>query len=671
VILSPPAEPRERSAVSVIDGSATDRLERPHQKRGEELVALVCLLAVLCADLVLIRFGLDAQDEGYFVEQATRVLHGQLPYRDFDSLYTPGLLYLHAAVLSVFGGSPLIDLRAVGLISRLVLGVGLYLVCRRLVRPAIAVLPSLFILVGLDRLPSTWEPHPGWPSAALTVIGVWAFMRLPELTGFRRAVLLIGLGTLAGLTFVFKQNAGVLLGLALVLGFAWQPRSVTRPLRVAQFALLVLTLAATLVLIRPHFDPVMALYLIVPLLAVGYAVLRQVRVDSDGATLASLIGAIACLGVGFCVVSLPWLVALMSALNWDLDLVKSFVGVTNQDVLWYPLKAPGATAWATLLGLALAMLLLVRARRWYAGVLALVLIVAFSVLMVTVTAEAGEPLSLAVLLAPGRAAYGWALTLPFVSMLAGAFLLATADLPPRTAWLLRWLAIASAVTFLTEYPRMDEVHLTWSACLPLATGAVALAYVFSDLARRWNTRGLARYVLAAALVLVPLATAARNIGVRTEGFVGLVDTSLPENAGAGLKFAARTRLDAPSSVAGITVPTLEASRLIAASKYVSANTRPGEPIFVYPTAPLLYVLAERPNPVRFAHLYPGAASPAELAGVIGTLEATPVNLVVVSESQLLFWGRPAQNTELEEYLANNYAPVAQFGDYYVLRRYLR
>ena len=45
-----------------------------------------------------------------------------------------------------------------------------------------------------------------------------------------------------------------------------------------------------------------------------------------------------------------------------------------------------------------------------------------------------------------------------------------------------------------------------------------------------------------------------------------------------------------------------------------------------------------------------------------------MNLVVVSESQLLFWGKPAQNTVLEDYLAANYAPVAQFGDYYVLRR---
>jgi hypothetical protein len=622
----------------------------------------------LCADLLLIRFGIDAQDEGYFVEQATRVVRGQIPYRDFDSLYTPGLLYIHAALLSMFGASPLIDVRAVGLISRAVLGISLYLLCRELVRPAIAVLPPLFILVGLDRLPSTWEPHPGWPSAALTVLGVWLFMRLPGQRGVRRVGLLIGLGALSGLTFVFKQNAGMLLGLALVLGLAWLEPTVTRARRIVQYLLLWITLAATAWLIRPHATVTIVPYFFVPLLAVAYAALRPVRVARDGKGLVPLMAAVACLGIGWILVSAPWLIALLSALNWDFELVKSFVGVTNQDVLWYPLTGPGGGAWASVLGLALALLLLVRARGWFGRCLALLLVLAFGVAMVVVTAETGQSLWLSVLLAPGRAVYGWALALPVVSILAGA-LLSTTALPPRTAWTLRWLTLASAVTFLTEYPRVDEVHLTWSACLPLATGAVVLAYLFDDLAHRWQVRGVMRFVLATALVLVPATLAARNLGVRMDGFVTLPDTSLPENAGAAVQLAPRTRLADPPSVAGISVPTPEASRLIAAAQFVSANTRPGEPIFVYPTAPLLYVLADRPNPTRFAHLYPGAATPGELADVIAELNGAPVNVVVVSESQLLFWGPPGQNAELETYLADHYTPIAQFGDYYVLRRH--
>ena len=127
-----------------------------------------------------------------------------------------------------------------------------------------------------------------------------------------------------------------------------------------------------------------------------------------------------------------------------------------------------------------------------------------------------------------------------------------------------------------------------------------------------------------ALVLVPLATAARNLGVRAEGFVGLPDTQL-----------ARERGRRPAVCASARAWTIRPggryhrahARGLAPDRgrrsTSAANTRPGEPIFVYPTAPLLYVLADRPNPTRFAHLYPGAASPSELASVIGTLETRP------------------------------------------------
>jgi hypothetical protein len=668
-LAAPLVEAPPATSSNVAGGRAAGTAARLRHRPGEALLALASLFAVFFADLLLMRFGMDAQDEGYFLEQASRVLRGQLPYRDFDSLYTPGLLYLHAALLSLSGGSPLIDLRIVGLVSRVVLGLALYFVCRRFVRPAIAVLPSLFILIGLDRVPSTWEPHPGWPSAALTILAVGAFLWLPAQTGLRRVLLILGLGALTGLVFVFKQNAGVLLGLALVLGLAWQGPSVSRPLRVVQVALVVVALAATLVVIRPHINLLIAVYFLGPLGAASYAALRPVRVEADGRRLAACMGEVVCLGVGFGLVTLPWLIALLSALDGDLSLVKSFIGVTNQDVLWYPLAGPGGGAWASLPGLALALLLLVAARGWAGKALALLLAAACALALVVVTAEAGEALGLALLLAPGRAAYGWALLLPVVSMLAGAVLTTARALPERTAWMLRWLVVVSAVTFLTQYPRVDEVHLTWSACLPLATGAVVLGYLYSQLAKRWDVHGFGRFVLALSLVLVPLATAARNLGVRTDGYIGLPDASVTQPSGASFAVAPRTRLVDPRIVAGITVPRLETTRLIATAQFVSANTRPGEPIFVYPTAPLLYVLADRPNPTRFAHLYPGAASPTELAAVISTLETAPVNLVVVSESQLLFWGPPTQNTDLENYLGNNFTPVAQFGDYYVFRRH--
>jgi hypothetical protein len=237
-------------------------------------------------------------------------------------------------------------------------------------------------------------------------------------------------------------------------------------------------------------------------------------------------------------------------------------------------------------------------------------------------------------------------------------------LPSSRAWLLRWMTVASALTFLTQYPRVDQVHLTWSACLPLATGAVVLAHLYTFLTRRWDASGASRFVVACALVVVPIATVLLNLGTRTDGFVVVGDDS----GRLAVQLAPTVTLSSPPAVAGTTVVEDQARTLVATAQFIAANTAPGEPIFVYPTAPLMYVLANRPNPTRFAHLYPGAASPTELDTVIATLDKTPVNLVVVSESELEYWGPPGQNARLETYLVANYDEIAQFGEYRLLHR---
>src|SRR4029453_9223299 len=41
-----------------------------------DIVAAVCLIAFALTGIFLLRVGIDSLDEGYFVEQAVRVLHG-------------------------------------------------------------------------------------------------------------------------------------------------------------------------------------------------------------------------------------------------------------------------------------------------------------------------------------------------------------------------------------------------------------------------------------------------------------------------------------------------------------------------------------------------------------------------------------------------------------------
>jgi hypothetical protein len=127
------------------------------------------------------------------------------------------------------------------------------------------------------------------------------------------------------------------------------------------------------------------------------------------------------------------------------------------------------------------------------------------------------------------------------------------------------------------------------------------------------------------------------------------------------------RIEGLPSAEGLLVPQ-PGDQLRAVAEFVRFTTASGEPIFVYPSSPLLYVLTDRPNPTRYSHLYPGAAPPGELGGVMATLDRVPVRTIVVSDDALAFWGPPGDNAALEDYLAARYEDSTRFGSYRVLTR---
>jgi hypothetical protein len=468
--------------------------------------------------------------------------------------------------------------------------------------------------------------------------------------------------------FAFKQNAGALLLLALVAFSAWQgfePRQllVTRTLRLTQLVLLVAVVLAAVWLIHPSESVTANVYFLVPLAAAGVAVLGRVSVSPDGRQLGSWLRVALLLGLGCALVTLPWIVILAIALDGRLDLLRGFVGAVDHALLFHPLTGPSGGAWASLLGVAIAGMLAVRARQQRPLLCAAVAAgVVFAASGVLLTGEPGETVLLATLMAPGRTAIDLPIMLPVVCILAGAWQ-SLRSAPTFATWRLRWLTFAGALTFLTQYPRIDDGHLAWSASLPLATGAVVLGQLHATLSDRWSLGRAARTVLGVVLVAVPVATALPALADRSHGFVDVsdagrlaprlesttIETSLPE-------------------IKGLIVPSEQAATLLAAVRFVRANTAPDEPIFVYPSSPLVYVASDRPNPTRFTHLYPGAASAPELQGVIAALDQMPVRLVVVSGAELAFWGPPAGNQPLEAYLAAAYREVARFGSYRVLMR---
>ena len=694
--------------------------EKVHRTRGTSglaglvrpgvpgVLALGLIAACLIVDRSMLRVGLDELDEGYFADQATRVLHGQLPYRDFENLYTPGLVYLHAWLFGVLGGPSLIGMRLASLAARAGVGVGMYVLGRQLLSPLWAALPALFLLVGLDTIPAGWEPHPGWYSTVFAIACVWLLAQVPSAR--RRWPWLVGAGVAAGVSYVFKQNTGAFLAIGavdflLLQGADVPRRPVTLGLRAVQWLAAIGTLAIVGWLMHAYLDVAVALLIAGPLLAAGVVLLRRDTVAervsphargdaaegvrqpvAGGASVDAVdhlrerpdrprhsvgVGAGA-VGVGdrlvlvlpFLVgaigVTLPWLAVLTLSLGGHVELLGGFVGGVDQAALYAPIELPSATA---LPGVAIAVLLVAglgprSSRRWRSVIVAA--ISCLVVLSVWLTRVADEPVVASVLLMPQRAGVGLATLLPAMGGLGAAWLCRRAVRDAHD-WRVRWYLVAGAVTLLTQYPRMDTVHLAWSAPILLVVGALVLARACAFLDTRWQlTRG-ARGILRGAALFVPLLAALPAVYLRAGVlYEADPDTGWPTDAWL-------IPLDRPPLVLGFRVAAVANFQLTDLLDYLRTSTVEGDPVFVYPSEPLVYVLANRPNPTPFSHIYPGI-SPRDVQLLIQDLEAAHVRTVVVSDAWLGFWDFGGGTQPIDDYFKAQFAEVARFGVYRVLER---
>ena len=89
----------------------------------------------------------EVYDEGLSVSGATRILRGQLPYRDFSTGYSPARFYTIAGVLKVFGATVLAA-RVWDMVWRLAI-VGLGILLARATSPRQPVHPLPLICAGM------------------------------------------------------------------------------------------------------------------------------------------------------------------------------------------------------------------------------------------------------------------------------------------------------------------------------------------------------------------------------------------------------------------------------------------------------------------------------------------------------------------------------------------
>ncbi len=515
--------------------------------------------------------GWVPHDEGSLGLSAMRLLDGQLPHRDFDEIYTGGLVWLNALGFQILGVS-LHSIRVLHFLFFLGFVPALYYVVTRFVSP----LPA----AGLTALASTWStPNyaaamPSWHNLYFAVFGTAAMLRFLE-TRARRW--LVVAGACGGLSFLAKMPglyfiaAGLLFLIHLeqtstdLMAAAPTRRGRLYPLFVTTGLISFVALLGAMV--RSHPQPVEFLHFILPGAGVvGWLVAREWsgRGGTDAARFRELFGLTWPFVGG---ASLPVAIFLMPYAA-SRSLASFYRGVfvlpvKRLDFTFHPPPplAGTLTAVALLALVALALRLGSRGRTIVAAVA--------SCVFASLLALSGKNAALYQL-----SFWAAATSIP-VLVMAGLALLHLRVRPPLRVQQVFLVLTVAAVCSLLQYPSSAPVYF----CFVAALGVIAAVAIASLLER---PPGL----LLAAMGAFFLAFAVVRV---TPGFVYSMGRSyLPDEQTARL---------VPAVAGGMWVYAEDAQEYNRAAALVGAHAS-GEYIYAGPDCPEIYFLTGNRNPTR-------------------------------------------------------------------------
>ena len=173
----------------------------------------VCLASILLL-IALMDSRVLPYDEGLILYGAARVAGGDVPYRDFWTLYGPASFYVLGGLFRFFGESVLVG-RSFDIVCRSAIIVLAYLLARRLVSGGIALaaaLASLFILIAAQSYEA-----PIFPSLACALLAIWIVAR--AMSAERPQLLSASAGVAVGVAVAFRNDIGIYAFIAVA--FAW------------------------------------------------------------------------------------------------------------------------------------------------------------------------------------------------------------------------------------------------------------------------------------------------------------------------------------------------------------------------------------------------------------------------------------------------------------------
>lgn len=171
----------------------------------EALPFLIALIGGVICYGMLVNRGIGLPILGYNISPAERVMHGELPYRDFIYNYTPGVLWINAALMKLFGACVMTV--NVGLLAfKLSTLIALFYAARRLTSASAALIP-IALALGWIGYKVVFRAYPTQYSMLFVLLGL-IFMLNYNRSGQVRWLLLCGAAI--GAVFLIKQNVGVL-----------------------------------------------------------------------------------------------------------------------------------------------------------------------------------------------------------------------------------------------------------------------------------------------------------------------------------------------------------------------------------------------------------------------------------------------------------------------------
>jgi len=183
------------------------------------ILCLVLLTISAVCHLPVLGMRLNVYDEGIVLAGADRVLYGQIPYRDFWSMYPPGQFYTLAFLFKLFGSSVLVE-RIYDLVVRSLLALCGFLIIKTLGFSIKAAVVGW--AMALAWTTSTWfAAYPVYVALVLILAGIVFYLHHLE---NKRARWPFYSGLLMALGATFRHDLGgmaaIVLLIALFLGKA-------------------------------------------------------------------------------------------------------------------------------------------------------------------------------------------------------------------------------------------------------------------------------------------------------------------------------------------------------------------------------------------------------------------------------------------------------------------